>query len=374
MRARQVLCPACGTVLDVPPGKADCFVRCGQCRHRFRLPKRIAVTEDAVTSWLGEGRTPEEDKHAAERHLRPQDEAASSAGTAILPAVSDTIRLVKSDVSGALFEFPAGMLNELAFRCAMPRRCLRCGSRSHLEAHVIVYTTHLMEGTFTATQATGGDLVLRGQGVADLTNEALLERLPWVPNVPKPADRPMPFWLCDMCTAGDLISGQIRLSGENVGLCRLWIGNLRRAEEFFLAVGGKDSPGHAELRHRIATLEENPWNCLPLTIQNRIFQWYRPQQGERFLAYIPDRERARSEAGLAGIVVTDRRLIYHTPVRHKEASLTEKLELVETSEAGREWLGIKCPSWDVKHIAVDRDGLAQLKNAVARGKFTAVWR
>ena len=374
MRARQILCPACGTILDVPPGKADCFVRCGRCRHRFRLPKRIAVTDDAVTEWLVEGRTPEEDKHAAEPHLRPQDQAAASEGTAVLPAVSDVIRLVKSDASGALFEFPANRLTETAFRVAMPKKCLRCGSSSHLEAHVIVYTTHLMDRTFAAGQSASGDLVLRGEGLTDLLPQELLERLPTVPNVPAPADRPMPFWLCDMCTAGDLISGQIRVNPDGVGLCRLWIGHLRRAEEFFVAAGGKDSPGHAELRHRIASQVENPWASLPLAVQSRIQQWYRPAGGEHFVAYIPDGERARSEQGLAGIVVTDRRMIYHTPVRHKETPADEKLELMEAVEGNRSWLDIRCASWDLKHVAMTRDGLARLKSALTRGKFTAVWR
>jgi uncharacterized Zn finger protein (UPF0148 family) len=374
MRARQILCPACGTVLDVPPGKSDCFVRCGNCRHRFRLPKRIAVTDDAITDWLVEGRTPEDEKHAAERHLRPQEEAASSSGTAVLPAISDAIRLVKSDARGALFEFPAARLSDPAFRCAMPRRCVRCGGSTHLVAHVIVYATHLIDGAFVSAQAASSDLVLRGEGVASMSNEELLERLPVVPNAPPPADKPMPFWLCDLCTVGDLVSGQIRAGGESVGLCRLWIGNLRRAEEFLIASGGKDSPGHAELRHRIASLAEDPWGALPLAVQNRIQQWYRPQVGEHFIAYISDRERARSEQGLAGLVVSNRRLIYHTPVRHKEAGQGEKFEMTEIVEAGRTWLEIKCPSCSLKRIAVDPDGLAQLRNAMTRGQFTVAWR
>ncbi|MGA2265298.1 MAG: hypothetical protein ABSH10_02580 [Phycisphaerae bacterium] len=374
MRARQILCPGCGTILNVPPGKADCFVRCGRCQNRFRLPKRIAVTEDAVANWLAEGRTPEEIKHAVERQSHPPEESAAATGTFVLPAVHETIRLVKCDTSGALFEFPANRLNEPAFRCAMPRRCLRCGARTHLEAHVIIYTTHLTNGAFSATQAIGGDLGLRGESVAQLSDDELLRRLPAVPGVPSPADQPMPFWLCDMCTVGDLLSGQIRFSAENVGLCRLWVGHLRYAEDFLAAAGGKDSPSHAELRQRIAMVTEDPWNSLSLTVQNRIQQWYRPQKGERFLTYIPDRDRARSEEGLAGIVVTGRRLVYHSLVRHKEADMADKFELRETVEGGRGWLEIKCSSWDVKRVAVDRDGLNRLKDALTAGKFSTVWR
>jgi hypothetical protein len=118
---------------------------------------------------------------------------------------------------------------------------------------------------------------------------------------------------------------------------------------------------------------DDPWGVLPLTVQNRIQQWYRPQPGEHFIAYISDRERARSEQGLAGLAVSDRRLIYHTPVRHKEAGQGEKFEMTEIVEAGRTWLEIKCPSCALKRIAVDPDGLAQLRNALTRGQFTVGW-
>jgi len=372
MRARQILCPQCGTLLDVPPGKADCFVRCGMCRNRFRLPRRIAVTEDAIADWLVEGRQVEE-KHAAERPLQVHEQAASSEGTAVLPAVSDAIRLVKSDAGGALFEFPANRLTDTAFRCAMPRCCLRCGGRSHLQAHVIVYSTHLVSASYGEAEAASGEMVLKGEAVAGLSNEELLGRLPSVPNAPKPADLPMPYWLCDMCTGRDLIGGQIRISSQGVGLCRLWIGNLRRAEEFFVTTGGAGSPGHAELRHRIAATVENPWDVLPLAVQNRIQQWYRPQPNEHFVAYVADRDRARSEEGLAGIIVTDRRVVYHTLARHKEAGVEEKLEFQEAVEQGRQCVGIRCSSWEIRHVAVDRDGLAALKNALARARFRAVW-
>ncbi len=373
MLARQILCPECGTLLDVPPGKADCFVRCGNCQHRFRLPRRIAVTDDAIASWLGEGLSEVEKIHAAERQLKEHEKAASSDRTAVLPAISNAIRLVKSDASGALFEFPGSRLSETAFRCAMPRRCLRCGGRNNLQAHVIIYSAHLVSASYEESEAISGELVVKDEAVSRLSNEDMLARLPNVPNVPKPADQPMPYWLCDMCSSRGLISGQIRTSSKGVGLCRLWIGNLRRAEEFLVAAGGDDAPGHAELRHRIAATVDNPWQVLSTAAQNRLQQWYRPQPGEHFIAYIPDCDRARSEEGLAGIVVTNRRVVYHTLSRHKEVTLGEKLELQEEVDRGRQLVQMKCPSWDVKHVAIGRDGLVKLKNALTQARFRAIW-
>jgi hypothetical protein len=348
-------------------------VRCGSCRIRFRLPKRIAVTDDAIAEWLAEGRKPEA-RHAPEKVPTHEEQTAASQSTAVLPAVSDAIRMVKSDASGALFEFPSARLLDPAFRCAMPRRCLRCGTATHLAAHVIVYVAHLVEGVSQEADRIAGSLVLKGDDVKSLSNEELCKRLPRVPNAPPPADLPMPYWLCDICTARDLISGQIRLDpASGVGLCRLWVGNLRVAEEFVVATGAKSSTALAELQHRIAATAENPWSFLSLVVQNRLQQWFKPQHGEHFLAYTPDRDLTRTEDGMGGIVVSDKRLICHNPMRQREATVAEALEMEETVEEGKHRLRIKSPSWEVRKVAVDREGLVRLKAALVKGMFRVTW-
>ncbi len=374
MRVRQVLCPSCGVLLGVPPGASDCFVRCGHCHFRFRLPKRIAVTEDAISGWLDEGKS-EGPEHPPEKAASHERQTADLESTAVLPAVSDAIRLVKSDAGGALFEFPSSRLLDPTFRCAMPRRCTRCGAETRLAAHVIVYVTHLIDGMSQESDRIGGALVLKGDELRSLSNDDLCKRLPRVPDAPPPADLPMPYWLCDMCTAKDLVSAQIRLDpNTGVGLCRLWIGNLHVAEEFFLAVGGKGTAGAAELQHRIAATGEHPWSLLAVVVQNRLQQWYKPQQGEHFLAYIPDRDRTRTEDGMAGIVVSNRRMICHNPMRHREATIADALELEELAEEGRHRLRIKSPDWELRHLAVDREGLLRFREAMVKGMFKVMWR
>ena len=54
MNTRRVQCPSCSTLLELPPGWSNCHVNCGQCHFRFRLPRRIAVSEDVVMAWLNE--------------------------------------------------------------------------------------------------------------------------------------------------------------------------------------------------------------------------------------------------------------------------------------------------------------------------------
>jgi len=375
MRDRHLLCPVCGTVLAVPPGYSNCFVRCGQCHHRFRLPRRIAATEDAIANWLTEGRERDEDDLATvENRAAPTDESVSG-GTAILPSVGHSLRLVEIGRQRVLFEFPASRLLESAFRCAMPRRCLRCGARAHLHVHVIIYTPRLADSISLEAEHSAGELKLNEAEASKLSPEELLQHLPRVPNVPHPGDLPMPYWLCDMCTGAGMISGQINMnSATGEGFCRLLFRNLRRAEEFLINAGERDSPSHTELRRNITATAENPWDTLPLVVQHRLQQWFQPGAGERFVAYIPDRDRARTEDGMAGIAVSNRRLIYHRQMRHREVGITEVIELQMATETGKDILRIKTSKWQAKHITLDRVGIDRLRRALTAAKFRAFWR
>jgi hypothetical protein len=205
-----------------------------------------------------------------------------------------------------------------------------------------------------------------------LNDKQLLDRLPRVPNMPPPVDNPMPYWICDMCSGAGMLSAQYQ-AGANDGLCRLLIHHLRRAEEFLIAAGGEGSLHHQEILRRITSTAENPWDTLPSVIQHRIEGWFKMGFGERFLAYVPDRDHTRTEDGVAGILVSSVRLVYHTQLKHREIIAAEPLELQMSSAGTKASLSIKSPSWQVKHMTVDREGLDGLRRALTLAKFQAVW-
>ena len=302
------------------------------------------------------------------------DQATISGRTAVLPAIKDPLRLVKADRSGALFEFPAGRLRETAFRAAFPRRCVRCGTESHLSVHVVQFATHLLESSVSKPKQGVKGLDLRGEELADLSDEELLSRLPRLPDAAPPTDLPMPYWLCDICVNSGIVSGQARLRSDgSVGLCRLWIGNPWRAEEFLIIAGGKGSEAHQQITKRLSAMVENPWESLPTVVQHRIEQWFRPQSGEQFLAYVPDSDHARSEEGMAGMVISDRRVVCHTRARHLEASHAEKLDVEEFVEGNRSALRIKSSAWQIKRMPVERNQINSFRRALSQGSFEAIW-
>ena len=383
MAATRVVCPSCKTQLNVPDGCEGRFVRCGQCKHRFQVPRKAAgAVDDLVASWLTEEQSEEESE---QQQARSPDEQLIDESQLLAPGEDleqagvatdqkGAIRIVKLEHTRVLFEFPASRLLDASFRSAFPRRCLTCGSRAHLRAHLVIFAGQLTDKISLEAEHSAGALVLSDQELRGLSDQEMLKRLPHVPNVPHPADLPMPYWVCDMCSDTGIVSGQIQVNrSTGKGWCRLSVRSVRRALEFMETAGGEGAEGHAELKRLINDTEEKPWDLLPQVVKHRLQQWYKPKEKERFIAYIADRDHARTEDGMAGLVISNRRLIYHTPARHWEVGINESLELQYAMDGRKRKIHMKAPSWEVLHFTVDRDGLARMRRALTTAKFPAVW-
>lgn len=382
MKRVQVTCPSCGARLAVTDEHVKEFVRCGRCKHKFEVAKQPAdVMEDVIASWLSEddSKEPEDQPVAAPDDTalmaeQPVADAEAPETPEAAPSVGGSIRCVKVESRGALFEFPPSRLLETSFRGAFPRQCVSCDSRTHLRAHVVIFSSQLKDSISMEAEHSAGGLMLSNEEVRGLSNEEVLNRLRRVPNVPHPADLPMPYWVCDMCSGAGMVSGQIQVNRQTgKGRCRLFIRHLRRAVEFMAAAGGEGAEGLDALRERVAKTAENPWTSLPEVVRHRLEQWYHPDKAELFLTYVPDRDRGRAEDGMAGLVISQARLIYHTPRSHHEAKATEPVELQHASGGGKGSVSIKAPGWQVRHLTVDRDGLTRMRRALSKAKFHAVW-
>lgn len=361
--------------MRIPPHYGGNLVKCSMCRHRFNLDGS-SVHEDRIANWLDDGGPDQEEAPSPAKSPEPAPAVTPTREGPAKPLekVSGAIRLVKFDQASALFEFPASRLEDPSFRCAMPRQCLQCGARVNLVAHVIIYAPRLVTSISLEEERTVGSLALSDRDVQSLDGEELLARLPNVPDVPPPGNLPMPYWLCDMCGGSGSISGEIHVStttGE--GRCRLLICNLHRAEEFMAAVGGADNPEHAELQQYLADVAETPWETVSLVVRHRLEQWFTPQKDERFVGYIPDRDRVRTEDGMAGLLLSTKRLIYHTQFRHREVVRTEPVELHLAMAGDKGNLHMTTASWRIKHFTVDREGLARLRRSLTLGKYKATW-
>jgi len=373
MEYRRVQCPACGALLRLPPGYVNRFVRCGRCKARLRLPRRIRVTDDAIVSWLRENRD-SEIQQPVEQGVRLAGDAPVSGETIVAPAIGGNVRLVKVDPSGALFEFPASKLTDSHFRCGLPRRCLRCGSRTHLHTHLVIYTPKFRDSVVVERERSICQPRISDEDLSRLDNNALLRRLPRVTDVPRPADLAMPYWICDSCVGAAPLAAQIQTNprtGEKI--CRLLIKSLERAEEFLAAVSGTNSPDYLRLRACIEAHAADPWAALPVTIRNNLQEWFHPAKGEEFLAYIPDRENEAKD-GSSGLVVSSRRLVRHTSREQEEISASEPMEVKMKLSQHSANLEIRSSSCHIRNLQLDRNAARKLRQTLAAAKYRVSWK
>jgi len=370
---RALPCPACGVELNVPVNAVGRYARCGSCQHRFQIPPEEALDEDDILSLINE---PDEGDllESVGEDLAPDDAEGTILATEAPTEDRTCIRLIKLDGKGALFEFPADYLANPTFRCSIPRLCLRCGVKTHLAARPIIYASPLVDRHELHTLLDTERFVLREPFTERLSNEQILERLPSVPNVPPPADQTMPYWMCDMCDPEGAIGGRIienAKTGEKT--CRLRMANPHRARDFLEAASGRPEDIKV-IQERCLAEQEQPWDMVPGAIRQRLRQWYKPNEGENFLGYVADRSLSRTEEGMAGLIISDHRLISHSQLRHREVPKDQPvtLRLAMTREQGE--LTIETPQWKVSRMHVDREGIRHLRRALTLGGFQATWR
>ncbi|MBN1554533.1 MAG: hypothetical protein JXA11_07290 [Phycisphaerae bacterium] len=380
MAGRRVRCPECTVILDIPEGFRGTKVRCSVCNTQFRIP---GVSDADILDWIGEEEA-EDTAHgtaALSASRKPtmvpsRDRVETSAPKTFegFPTGVEGFTLVRVDAHGALFEFPAEMLEPTTFRTALPRKCLRCGTENHITPRVVIFGPVLQDSTIQEAEFLNSSTKFDEHEARNLSTEEVLQRLDKLENLPHPADLPMVYWVCDLCSPSKLISAQNRIDpNTRQGSCCLQIHRIWRALDFLRVVGDEDSDAYDKLLSVIEKHPETPWEQLPGALQQRMRQWFAPHRGEKFVAYCPDRTHSRTEDGMAGIIVTTRRLIYRTALRRQESEKGEPLELSFTVESGRQVLNIEGSNWDIKELPVDKTGLRALRLALAEQRFNAQW-
>ncbi len=385
MSSRRVRCPGCAVVLGVPQGFRGCNVLCSRCKSKFRIP---GISDAEIVDLIGNrskddstvaGESVEAISAALSKELGSilQETTAGQGRTREfrkLPADLENLRLVRVDFHGVLLEFPGSLLENKRFRGAMPRRCLRCGSKNYLRPHLIVYSHHMADSSKLETEFVDSTAIMRGHDAMKLPGEELLDKLPAVKRVPAPANLPMPYWICKQCNPSKMIAAQNKIdSSTGLGSCRLQIRRYWRAEEFIIAMGAENTAIHEEIRQALKKYPEDPWNMLAGVVQQRLRQWYQPHNEERFMAYTPDRSHGRSEDGVTGIVVSNRRIICNCDRRFHESQKGEPIELSVSMSEKQMRLSLTTPNWNIRNLVVDKVGLERLRRALAKQKFIATW-
>jgi len=244
--------------------------------------------------------------------VKPEQTGTSRPGKAVPPSgpgLAKTFHLQFDhvDAMGAFFRFSPALLRDETFRLIFPRQCLICGQQRSLLVHLVDWTSQSHRAQKRIDEHRS---VLRLDQLADADGAHLLKHLPRLEHLDEPYNLPMPYYVCTSCSNVGALMSVVQPAPDGVGDdCVLGIASLAQAEAFAQAARGHDWSPLTEIR-AWRERHADPWSSLPLAIRIRLGQWYKAQPGEQFQLYVWDMEFSRAEAGLAGLIATDRRLLH----------------------------------------------------------------
>ncbi len=131
-----------------------------------------------------------------------------------------------------------------------------------------------------------------------------------IEELPGPFNLPMPYYIARRYKH-ETIQTWTQKRRDGTIDCYVTIPSARCAMAWVARVNGICGDEYELLAEQVMLADNDAWRELSDPVRKRICVWCAFESGECFVAYIPDADFGRREAGLAGIIVTDRRVLHH---------------------------------------------------------------
>ncbi len=235
--------------------------------------------------------------------------------------------LVVLDVTvlGVRLAFAAEWLMNEMFRTSMPVRCAFSGKgpTAGLVSRPMIFVnrcrdveTQVRALEMQYEQAVGAKHSAREHALGIGRLEGMHE----------PFDRPLLYYASASRTS-DALCCEVRGEEEGRERCEVLIPHGDVAVDWISRVNGRCGPEYGRLKSAVTTLVSDAWTGLPDGVRKRLDTWCRFERGERFKLYLNDADFTAADAGLGGVVVTDRRLLHHKFRRSRSLSLNQDATL-----------------------------------------------
>jgi len=240
----------------------------------------------------------------------PPSEAASGA----------CLRVKDVGSFGVAMTFASTLLNLPAFRASLPMRCIFTGEED--PAKLIARPLPWLDKA-TGHFADPRELEARYEFNVrhHMTPRQVVKQMPTILELPGPFNAPMPYYVArHRRSHGGTIHCQT-LAGSTGVECEVVIPDIRYALEWLGRVNGVCGADYEQLEQQAVKFEAEAWQAIPESVRNRLAVWFDFQGDEAFLGYFNDADFSRGDAGLAGLILTDQRLVFTKYHHHGTLSL-----------------------------------------------------
>ncbi|MEM1107365.1 MAG: hypothetical protein AAGH99_01600 [Planctomycetota bacterium] len=231
--------------------------------------------------------------------------------------------LVVNDVTmeGVSLSFAAEWLLDEVFRTSMPIRCAFNGKgpETHIVSRPMIFTNRCKD---TTARARAFEMQYEQNVGPKHSPREHVRGIGRISGFKEPFDHPLLYYACDG-HAADALKCRARTDDLGREHCEVLIPFGGVAVEWVSRVNGRCGPEYALLKTTVAHLSQGGWSNLREKTRHRLETWCKFERGERFKLYLNDADLTKADEGLGGVVVTDRRLLYHKFRRSRSLSLNQ---------------------------------------------------
>lgn len=262
--------------------------------------------------------------------------------------------VLKCGSAGVRFAFDSKWLSHEGFRSSMPTRCAYSGAadRTKLIARPMVFADRARGAETSATDITSHHDI---RSLADSSSRQIMQMMGTIEGMPSPFLYPMPYYISTRyanktihCMTRDRPSGGI--TAEVVipdAVCAL---------EWLSRVNGVCGPEYELLERDTSLLHGDRFQELSEVCRGRIQSWCKLRPHEVFQVYLNDADFGRLDEGLAGIIVTDQRVVYCKYHHRGQVRLDEEGASIVAKPGGR-FFSLSL------HVGEERSRICKLLNA-----------
>jgi len=257
-------------------------------------------------------------------------------------------RLVVCDVqrNGVRMAFDSIWLEHTGFRLSMPFQCIYTGHTDR--TNLFIRSLAFIDRSSAKVRHPSELFTGFGQPMLEsLTRREVLSMLGRFEAMPSPFDATVPYFVSSEMSRHYVECTTERREDGGI-TCFVTIPNLQYALTWLSRVNGTIGTEYELLRQDVRHFASDAWGRLSSRAQELLEGWVRFEAQERFLLYLNDAEFSRKDAGLAGIVVTDQRLIYRKYHRQGSVRLDEEGTLVAKADEDFVALTLKTPEGTTK--------------------------
>ena len=263
--------------------------------------------------------------------------------------------------SGVELTFNSRFLMHEGFRLSMPLACAFTGDtdRAKLVARPLAFLDQARGDLRNAYDVEAGREAKLTQKI---TGKEMLTRMGIIDQMPEPFRYPFPYYVRTDHSNQSLKCTTSR-KGDGPTLAHVMVPDGHVALRWLRHVNGVCGKEYELLTRDVAHLWQDEWTGLDEQVRHRLEAWAHFLDGEKFRYFINDADMPKKDEGLAGVVLTDRRLIYKKFHRQGHVEFGTNAQLIIRPDGTMAGLRVKTQDGTFKCARFHFDDLQKLKNA-----------